>query len=101
MRKSQRNNSKLSRFVYYKWSGPIVFVPLILLGVFGYIYMETEKEFFTAWSCDTISNYLLDIDVPDDIVKHNDITEEQHIKLHKIYQECTESEKFSMPISHP
>ena len=28
MRKSQKNNSKLSRFAYYKYSGIIVFLPI-------------------------------------------------------------------------
>ena len=100
MRKSQRNNSKLSRFVYYKWSGPIVFVPIIILAVSVYVYMSVEQEFFTAWSCDTIENYLLDIEVPDKFPKHNDITDSQHVKLHKIWQECVDAEPFHKPNTH-
>lgn len=100
MRQSKRNNSRFSRFVYYKYSGPIVFVPLIILAVGVFLYMDYNNEFFSAWSCDTIGSYLLDIDVPEEFPKHNDLTEDQHLKLHKIYQECVDTERFSAPISH-
>lgn len=90
----------LSRFVYYKYSGPIVFVPLIVLGIGVFLYMDYNQEFFTAWSCETVHDYLLDKDVPDDIPRHNDITDEQHLKLHKIVQECNDAAKFSEKMLH-
>ena len=95
MRKSQKNNSVLSRFVYYKYSGIIVFAPLIIIGVSVFLYMENEKEFFTAWSCETVGDYLLDIDVPDDIPNAHTLPEDQHLKLHKIHDECNSNAKFS------
>ena len=95
MRKSQKNNSKLSRFVYYKYSGIMVFAPLIITAVIGYVYMASEQEFFSSWSCDTINNYLLQIDVPEDIPKHDTLTENQHLKLHIIHQQCVESTPFT------
>lgn len=101
MRKSQRNDSALSRFVYYKWSGPMVFVPLIIIAVSVFLYIDYNQEFFTAWSCKTITDYLLDENVPEEFPRHNDLSEEQHLKLHRILDECNSAAKFSEKISHP
>jgi len=98
--KKNKRASLGTRFKYYKWSGPIVFVPLIVLGVFTWAYFENEKEFFTAWSCQTIEDYLLNKDVPDRFPTHNELTENQHIKLHKILDECKNDAKFSPKINH-
>ncbi len=100
MRKSQKNNSKLSRFVYYKWSGPMVFIPIIVLAVGVYLYMDYQQEFFTAWSCETVSDYLLGKDVPPEFPKHNELTEKQHIRLHQIYEECSNVQFLGMT-EHP
>ena len=96
MRKSQKNNSKLSRFAYYKWSGPIIFIPIIVLAVGVYLYMDYQQEFFTAWSCETINGYLLDEDVPPKFPKHNELTEKQHVRLHQIYEECQQVQFLGM-----
>jgi len=100
MRKSQKNNSKLSRFVYYKNSGLIVFVPLTVLGIIGYIYMESEKDFYDTWSCDTVSDYLMDINVPKEFPNAHTLPEEQHLELHRIQDECVKSERFAEPPKH-
>lgn len=97
--KKNKRASLGTRFWRYKWSGPIVFAPLIILGVFTWAYFENEKEFFTSWSCDTIEDYLLNIDVPERFPIHNELTDNQHIKLHKIYQECVDT-KFTPDINH-
>lgn len=89
-----------ARFWRYKWSGPIVFAPLIVLGIFTWAYMENEKEFFTAWSCETINDYLMDIDVPDDLPNAHTLPEDQHLKLHKINDECNDVGKFSPKKDH-
>lgn len=89
-----------SRWWRYKWSGPLTFAPIIILGIALYGYMEYEKEFFTAWSCDTIYDYLLDKDVPDEFPKHNDLTESQHLKIHKILDECQADSPFTAPLQH-
>jgi len=96
MRKSQKNDSKLSRFTYYKYSGIIVFLPIVLFAVGMYIYIDDQNEFYSAWSCETINKYLLNEDVPDNIPYHNTITEKQHDKLHIIYEECDKVEFLSM-----
>ncbi len=59
--------------------------------------MVEQQEFFTAWSCDTLEDYLLDKNVPDEYPSHNDITDEQHIRLHTIYQECVDNTSFLSP----
>ena len=96
MRKSQKNNSKFSRFAYYKYSGIIVFAPIIIFAVGMYIYIDDQQEFYSAWSCETINSYLLNEDIPDDIPWHKDITEKQHVKLHIIHDECSKVQFLSM-----
>ncbi len=100
MRKSQKNNSKLSRFAYYKYSGIIVFAPIIIFAVGLYVYMDDQNEFFSAWSCETINSYLLGEDVPDEFPRHNELTEKQHVKLHQIYEECSQVQFLGM-VGHP
>ena len=73
----------------------MVFAPLILTVIIGSVYMVSEQEFFSVWSCDTINNYLLQIDVPEDIPNHSTLTENQHQKLHSIHQQCVESTPFT------
>lgn len=96
MRESKRNNSKLSRFAYYKYSGIIVFAPIIIFAVGVFIYMDDQSEFFSAWSCETINGYLLNEDVPPEFPLHSEITEKQHVNLHKIYDECQQVQFLGM-----
>lgn len=81
-------------FYRWKYSGLIVVPTVMLLIVGGWFYYTSSLEFFDPWSCQTIENYLLDKDVPDDITPHNDLTEEQHLKLHAIYDECRSMDTF-------
>jgi len=100
MRRSEKNDSKFSRFIYYKYSGPIVFAPLIMIGILTIGYMELNKDFYDAWSCETISDYLMDIDVPEEIPNAHSLPEEQHLELHQIQDECIISERFTDPPKH-
>lgn len=70
------------------------------MSISVYAYMEYEKEFFTAWSCETITDYLLDKDVPPEFPTHNELTEKQHLQLHRINQECHDTNPFSPPNNH-
>ena len=89
MRKSQKNDSKISRFAYYKYSGIIVFAPIIIFAIGVYIYIDDQQEFFTAWSCETVNGYLLGDEVPDRFPMHAELTDGQHTKLHQIHDECS------------
>lgn len=93
--KKNKQAPLLSRWWRYKWSGLITFAPIIILSIGLYIYMDMEREFFSAWSCETINDYLMDIEVPDDLPNAHTLPEDQHLKLHKINDECFNSEKFS------
>ena len=92
--------SRFTKFYKWKYSGLIVVpgaVALILLVWFSY---TGTLGFYDYWSCDTISNYMLDRDVPGDITPHNELTEDQHLKLHAIYQECVDNDRFAEPMKH-
>ncbi len=60
--------------------------------------METEKDFYDKYSCDTIRDYLMDIDVPSDIPNAHSLPEEQHLEVHQIQEECEANQRFSEPL---
>ena len=92
--------SPLRKFYRWKWSGLVVVPGACVLILFAWFSMTASFEFFETYSCDTIYNYMMDIDVPKDITPHNDLTENQHLRLHEIYQECVDNDRFSEPIKH-
>lgn len=80
--------SKLERFYRYKYSGPIVFVPIILLIAVPWIILTDESEFFDRWSCTTLDNYKSDLDVPDKFPKYSELTDEQLNRINGFLDEC-------------
>ena len=68
-------------------------VPLACVLIVGaWTYYTSTLEFFDTWSCETLKNYVQDINVPDDIIPHNELTEEQHMHLHDILMPCLEGD---------
>lgn len=57
--------------------------------------MMEQQEFFTAWSCETISNYMSDVDVPERFPMYDELTDDQVSKIDRIYDEC------NIPFSPP
>lgn len=88
MRKSRKNNSRLSRFVHYKYSGPIVFVPIIFLIAMPFAYYYATAEFFDKWNCSTIDSYLSGLPAPNDIPNLEDLSDTQLTKLETFDDEC-------------
>ncbi len=95
--KKNKQAPALSRWWRYKYSGLITFAPIIIVAIILAVVIDTEQEFYSAWSCQTIEKYMLGDEVPEEFPLHNDLTENQHLKLHKIYAECVESEKYITP----
>lgn len=93
--------SPLRKFYKWKYSGLIVVPGACALILCAWFYLTAQAEFFEYWTCDTIKNYMMDIDVPDHITAHNDLTEEQHLHLHKILGECNSFDRFDEPFQHP
>ena len=91
----------ITKFLHWKYSGLIVVPTVCVLILCGWFYFTAQAEFFDYWSCETIKNYMMDIDVPDDITPHNDLTEQQHLRLHKLLAECNDFQRFDVPFSHP
>jgi len=57
---------------------------------------EQEMEFFHSWNCEKILYYMMSVEnygYPD----HNDLTQEQHLKLHKLYADDCSNDKFIPP----
>lgn len=90
----------IKRWYRWKLSGIITVGLGAILLYGGVLYIDAQGEFFDPWSCETIKKYMLDTNVPSGMVSHNDITEEQHLKLHIIYQECMDDTEFAEPIDH-
>ena len=92
--------SPLTRFYKWRYSGIIV-VPSVVILIFAAIYyQQSQLEFFDNWSCETLTDYVMDIDVPKEYPKHNDMTEYQHNKIHSHLQECQDNNRFSVPLNH-
>jgi hypothetical protein len=92
--------SPLTKFYKWKYSGLIVVPGVVALILLAWFSFTSTLEFYDYWSCETISDYMLGVDVPSDITPHNDLTENQHLKLHGIYQECVDNDRFSEPMKH-
>jgi hypothetical protein len=43
---------------------------------------------------------MMNVDVPKDVIPHDKLTDEQHLHLHEIVQECEDFDRFSAPIKH-
>jgi hypothetical protein len=93
--------SPITKFLHWQYSGLIVVPTACALILLFWFYSTSQAEFFDYWSCETIKNYMMDIDVPDDITPHNDLTEQQHLRLHELLAECNDFQRFSEPFSHP
>ena len=98
VKKNIRQGSTLSRFWRYKWSGPIVFAPIIILALIGYVNMIESQEFFSPWSCETLIDYIMNDKVPDEYPLHDQLTEAEHLKLHIIIKECQDLERYTQPV---
>ena len=89
----------LTKVYKWKYSG-IIAVPgvviLILTLWFSYTF---SLEFFDGYSCDTLRNYMMGVDVGD-VIPHDLLDDSQHFHLHEIIQECREYDRFAEPINH-
>ncbi len=92
--------SPLRKFYRWKWSGLIVVPGAVALILFAWFSITSSFEFFETYSCETIYNYMMDVDVPKNITPHSELTEKQHLRLHEIFQECQDNNRFSEPIKH-
>ena len=73
-------------------------IVLILLVWFSY---TSSLEFYDGYSCTALRNYLMNVDVTNDVIPHDKLTDSQHLHLHEIIQECREYDRFVEPINHP
>ena len=74
----------------------------IVMGIIGAIILtawtinEQEMEFFHSWNCEKILYYMMSVEnygYPD----HNDLSQEQHLKLHQLYADDCSNDKFQAP----
>ncbi len=67
----------------------------IVLAIAIPIYLDYEqnKEFFHSFTCQDTYDYLMGVTFGH--LPHDELTEGQHMKLHKIYDDCLTTEKFS------
>ena len=66
----------------------------------AWILNEAESEFFHSWNCEKIGYYMMNVEnygYPD----HNDLTEEQHLKLHELYaSDCSDQKIIPIGTKH-
>lgn len=62
--------------------------------------VEAESEFFHSWNCEKIAYYMISnqgYGYPD----HDELTEEQHLKLHELYaNECSDQKFIPVDTEH-
>ena len=92
MRKKYENKSFVMK-MFHKYTGFIVMGIIAAIAVPIYLDYETNKEFFHSFSCQDVYDYMMGASFG--YTPHNELTEEQHMKLHKIYDNCLTNEKFS------
>jgi hypothetical protein len=92
--------SPITRWYKWRYSG-IITVPTLVILIFAAVYyQQSQLEYFDNWSCETLTDYALGDDVPDRYPKHNEMTDNQHNKLHGYLQECQDNNRFSTPLNH-
>jgi len=92
--------SRLHKFLHWQYSGLIVVPVACALILGGWFYATGEMEFFDYWSCETLKNYVNDVDVPRNVTPHDELTVEQHVHLHELLNECQEHSRYSEPLKH-
>jgi len=83
------------RFLH-KNTGFIVMGTVLTIVLVGWTIYDGELEFFHSWNCEKILYYMMSVEsygYPD----HNDLTPEQHIKLHQLYADDCGADKFTPP----
>lgn len=93
--------SPLRKFYRWKYSGLIVVPTACALILLFWFYSTSQAEFFDYYSCDTLKNYVNGIDLPKDLTTHDELSEQQHMRLHNLLDECNDFQRFSEPFSHP
>jgi hypothetical protein len=89
------NLSPFSRFLH-KNTGFIVMGTIVTIVLIGWTIYDGELEFFDSWNCEKILYYTLSQEnygYPD----HDDLTEKQHLKLHKLYANDCSNDSFIPP----
>lgn len=69
---------------------------VVIIIAIGWTLVEAESEFFHSWNCEKILYYMLSVEnygYPD----HNELTKEQHIKLHKLFADDCSDQEFIPP----
>ena len=96
MKEKYGNKSPIMKFLH-KNTGFLVCFGILAVAVPWYFYETNSQEFFENWSCGTIQSYLLVYDQETykrDYPDHDHLTEEQHVRLHEIIDECNFSGMF-------
>lgn len=66
---------------------------VITIIAIAWTLYESETEFFHSWNCEKLGYYMMSVEnygYPN----HDDLTEEQHLKLHKLYYDDCSDQKF-------
>ena len=93
--------SSLRKFYRWKYSGLIVVPGACVLILAVWFSLTAQAEFFEYWACDTLKNYVNNVDIPDGMTVHDDLEPSQHEYLHKLLEGCNSFDRFDEPFQHP
>lgn len=94
-------STQLRKFYRWKYSGLIVVPGSVALILAVGFYFTSQAEFFEYWTCNTLKDYAMNVDIPDGMTPHDELSVQQHLHLHKLIKECNEYERFEIPFVHP
>lgn len=80
------NKGPVAKF-FHKNTGFIVAAILITSLYLVWSYTASEMYFFETWPCWKLNEYLLTSNQYG-FPPHDELTEEEHTRLHEIYREC-------------
>ena len=97
MRDKYANKSPAMRF-FHRYTGYITVAIFLGIVIPAWLYYDSTQFFFEGWDCGTINQYLL---TGNDFgfTPHDKLTEDEHIRIHEIYEQC--NDQFSDGILPP
>ena len=90
MRDKYANKSPVMQ-ILHRYTGLIVV--MICLPIMVFVWMDYDKSqmFFEAWPCNTINSYAF-LDNVRGFPSHDELSEDEHVRFHEIYEECNSGE---------
>lgn len=91
MRKDKYADKSAPMRIFHTYTGYITVLAVLFIVASGFLLYFDSLPFFESWSCNQLRDYLLTDNQygEADNKKHIELTEDEHLRLHVLYDECT------------